>query len=298
VLSLVGIAQSTYYKIMKRKKSPPEACDDRVSRGGRPIPGYSFAVDGKKVCDEEIKEFIYEAIEGDGYAYGYKKLTAELRDVRSLVINQKKVYRLCKEMNILAPQREVKKKHPRRLARRETVTGPNQQWQMDIKYGCIHATGRFFYQLSVIDVFDRTIVAWYLGLSCKADDACQVLQQALDNRGICVGQSMPKVRTDNGPQFVANAFEELCEARGIVHQRIPPNTPNMNAFIEAFHSILESECYSRHEWTSFEDVYETVYEFMVFYDERRRHGSLGYRAPKVFRELLVSNSIEVLPLVA
>ncbi len=81
----------------------PEACDDRVSRGGRPIPGYSFAVDGKKVCDEEIKEFIYEAIEGDGYAYGYKKLTAELRDVRSLVINQKKVYRLCKEMNILAP---------------------------------------------------------------------------------------------------------------------------------------------------------------------------------------------------
>ncbi|MGI6517453.1 MAG: transposase [Bacillota bacterium] len=42
-----------------------------------------------------MKEFIYEAIEGDGYAYGYKKLTAELRDVRSLVINQKKVYRLC-----------------------------------------------------------------------------------------------------------------------------------------------------------------------------------------------------------
>ncbi len=72
----------------------------------------------------------------------------------------------------------------------------------------------------------------------------------------------------------------------------------MNAFIEAFHSILESECYSRHEWTSFEDVYETIYEFMVFCDERRRHGSLGYRAPKAFRELLASNSIEVLPLVA
>lgn len=227
MLSLVGIAQSTYYKIMKRKKSPPEAYDDRVSRGGRPTPGYSFAVDGKKVCDEGIREFIYEAIEGDGYAYGYKKLTAELCDVRSLVINQKKVYRLCMEMNILAPQREVKKKHPRRLARRETVTGPNQQWQMDIEYGCIHATGRFFYQLSVIDVFDRTIVDWYLGLSRKADDACRVLQQALDNRAICAGQSMPKVRTDNGPQFIANAFEELCEARGIVHQRIPPSTLSM-----------------------------------------------------------------------
>lgn len=76
----------------------------------------------------------------------------------------------------------------------------------------------------------------------------------MDNRGIYPRQSMPDVRIE----FTVNAFGELCEARGIVHERIPTDTPNMNAYIEALKGILESECYSRHEWISFRDVYEDM----------------------------------------
>lgn len=49
-----------------------------------------------------------EQVEGGGYPYGYKKLTVALQDEHDLVINHKKVYRLCKEMNILRPQRKIK----------------------------------------------------------------------------------------------------------------------------------------------------------------------------------------------
>jgi putative transposase len=66
----------------------------------------------------------------------------------------------------------------------DTVYGSNQLWEMDIKYGYIAGTDEFFFQLSVIDVFDRSIIDYHLGLSCTAQDACRVLKSALANGSI------------------------------------------------------------------------------------------------------------------
>ncbi|MCA1319704.1 IS3 family transposase [Bacillus tianshenii] len=65
-------------------------------------------------------------IEGETEIYGYRKLTKALNRKYKLIINKKKVYRLCKELDILMPQREKKQKHPRRLAKNRKITGPNQ----------------------------------------------------------------------------------------------------------------------------------------------------------------------------
>ncbi|MFZ5436550.1 MAG: IS3 family transposase, partial [Bacillota bacterium] len=61
---------------------------------------------------------------------GYRKLAVCLREDYGLRINHKKVYRLCKELRILRPQRIVRRNHSRRVARRDTVSGPNQLWEM------------------------------------------------------------------------------------------------------------------------------------------------------------------------
>lgn len=255
-------------------------------------------MDGVKICDEQIKEYLCEAIAGDGFPYGYNKLTAELREKHGLIINEKKVYRLCKELGILRPQRKIQTRHPRRLARRDTVTGPNQLWQMDIKYGYIPAQGTFFFQLSIIDVFDRSVKAYHLGLSCTAANACWTLKEALRTRGIGDAEGKLKVRTDNGPRFTAHIFEQLCEDRAIVHERIPVKTPNLNAYIESFHSILEAECYSQHEFGTFQEVYGVIADYMVYYNERPRHGSLRNKSPKAFRALLDAGRIVARPFAA
>lgn len=70
---------------------------------GRPAPGYSIKEDGQKVSDEQIKEYLLEEIAGDGFNYGYRKLTKLLRRKYNLIINKKKVYRLCKDLGILRP---------------------------------------------------------------------------------------------------------------------------------------------------------------------------------------------------
>ena len=56
----------------------------------------------------------------------------------------------------------------------------------------------------------------------------------------------------------------------------------MNAYIEAFHSVLEDECLSRHEFSNFSEAYAAISEYIEYYNCRRRHGSLNYMAPKQY----------------
>lgn len=169
-MSFVGLAPSTYYENISRK---PRKRIGSNNPSDRPAPGYSLNNKGVKIPDEQIKEWLCELVAGDGFPYGYHSL----REDYGLQINHKKVYRLCEELNILRPQRKIKQRHPRRLAKREKISASNQLWEMDIKYGYIYGTDQFFFQLSIIDVFDRSIIDYYLGLSCNAQDACRVLKK-------------------------------------------------------------------------------------------------------------------------
>ena len=290
------MAPSTFYENINRKELTKEGNSSKAK--GRPQTKYSYTVYGKKISDEQIKEWLCELVYGDGFPYGYKKLTTALNDDYGLVINHKKVYRLCKELDILKPQRLCRPRYPKRLAQRIEVNGSNQLWEMDIKYGYIYGEGRFFFQLSLIDVFDRCVINYHLGLTCTAKDACRVLRNALKKRGITHGMIMPRIRTDNGPQFIAKIFEELCRELGIIHERIPIGTPNLNAHIEAFHSILEDDCYSKNQFTSYAEAYEQISLYMEYYNQRRRHGSLKNMAPEKYYQAIMSKTIKPLVLVA
>jgi len=56
-----------YYAIAKGKEKKEE-------NGGRPLPGYSYTLEGKKICDMQINEWILAIIEGEYFVYGYYKL--------------------------------------------------------------------------------------------------------------------------------------------------------------------------------------------------------------------------------
>jgi len=60
-------------------------------------------------------------VAGDGFPYGYRKLTVCLKEDYRLKINKKKVYRLCKELDILRPQRKIKKLDLKRLQNKKKL---------------------------------------------------------------------------------------------------------------------------------------------------------------------------------
>lgn len=223
-----------------------------------------------------------ELISGEAGIYGYRKLCILLRREYALEINKKKVYRLCKVLDILQPQRKITVSYPRKLARNRVITGPNQLWEMDIKYGYIEGEDRFFFILSLIDVFDRSIIDYHIGLHCIGYDASQLVQRALFKRQQFNSETKPVIRTDNGPQFISIAFQKACETLKVQHERIPPRTPNMNAHIESFHRLLEHECLRRFIFTSYEDAYREVARYMDFYNNRRIHSSILDLPPSEF----------------
>lgn len=128
--------------------------------------------------------------------------------------------------------------------------------------------------MSIIDVYDRSIIAYHIGLTATAIDAARVLREAFLARGLDPDNHTVSIRTDNGPQFTAHKFQEACEKLAIIHERIPNNTPNLTAFIESFHALLEGECLARHEFETYAQAYTAVNEYMSYYNNRRRHGPL------------------------
>ena len=138
--------------------------------------------------------------------------------------------------------------------------------------------------MSFIDVYDRNIIDYHMGLSCTGEDVKQTLKRALFKRQQFDKVEKPVIRTDNGPQFICHTFEQFCEDCEIEHERIPPRTPNMNAHIESFHRVFEDDCLSRWQFETYEEAYREVTEFMVYYNERRIHSSLLDLSPKEFYE--------------
>ncbi len=81
VFRILDLNPSTYYHRMSNLDK------ERAYDGGRPVPGYSLNVNGRKVCDGQIEEYIMELIEGEAFGYGYYKIYKLLRRKHHLIIN-------------------------------------------------------------------------------------------------------------------------------------------------------------------------------------------------------------------
>jgi putative transposase len=184
-------------------------------------------------------------------------------------------------MKILRPQRKLEPRAPRKLARNRLITGSNQLWETDIKYGYIPGEDRFFYVASIIDVFDRCILAVHVGLRCEAKDILRILKAALKSRGL-VNPDGLVLRSDNGPQFKSKLMAKECPKLGVTQEFIPFKTPNMNAHIESFHSIFEAECMSQHNFETFGDGYWETMNFVRRYNTRRLHSGCQYLPPEEY----------------
>lgn len=278
VLRIVGLPKSTYY-YFKNKNSE----DRRKYNAGAKPKGYSYNYEGKRVADSEIKDLLRKYQEGRECYYGYRKLKHALLKEHKILVNHKKVYRLCKELKILKKCR-VKGKISKILATTKEVVTSNHLWEIDIKHGYIQGLERSFYICEIIDVFDRNIIDYHIGYSCKANEVDFLLQRAVKSREEVVPKNL-WIRSDNGSQFTSKTFKNTCEKLGVNHERIPNATPNKNAHIESFHSILEREVLTYNYFENFQEVYEEIYDFINFYNNKRLHSSLNFNTPKEFYEM-------------
>jgi len=284
---VAGISRSCVYFRRKTQIIKPP---------GRPAPGFTINRDGEVIQDEIIVRHLreYRATLEFSNAGGARKLSHYLAVEQKLYINHKKIYRLCDEADILLFRKSDKQKKVfiKTRCKYTDVSLPNQLWQFDLKYIWIHGENRWCFFLGFIDVVSKKVTGWYVGKTCKAGDLVFTLNQAIKNENISSNSPLT-IRSDNGPQMSSNRFYFYLKnlEKKLTHEFIPPRSPDRNAYIEAFNSILETEVLKVQYYKTFEEVYGSMIRFIEFYNNRRLHGSLNFKSPKMFIEGLNNGTI-------
>ena len=107
------------------------------------------------------------------------------------------------------------------------------------------------------------------------------LSRALQNEGVTAFDQLV-IRSDNGTQMTSNQFAQFLERLEpkLLHAFIPPKTPDKNAHVESFFSVLELELLRVRYFNTFTEAYEQTHRFIHFYNNVRIHGSLQFRTPQ------------------
>ena len=90
--------------------------------------------------------------------------------------------------------------------------------------------------LNVIDEFTRECLAIRINRKLKSADVIDVLSDLFILRGIPT-----HVRSDNGPEFIAQALRDWLAAVGSKTAYIMPGSPWENGYCESFNSKLRDE---------------------------------------------------------
>lgn len=225
----------------------------------------------------------------DYCVYGYHVMTSELRGMGYL-INPKKVYRLMDENRLLCGKK-IKTTGKRTFVkfRRIKAVKPMEYLCLDIKYVWVHGDGRWYYQLSIMDVFTRKILCWIFQASIKQNDVIG-LMRGLDLR---FGLKGVIIRNDNGSQFIAHKVRQTLQALEAKQEFTHVATPEENAYIESFHSIQQRELIDRFEFSSYYHARQHIEKYMHWYNTLRRHGTLNDQTPQkkwdeYYRKMLIT----------
>ena len=87
------------------------------------------------------------------------------------------------------------------------------------------------------------------------------------------------VRSDNGSQFESEVVRSYFAEQGTIHEFTKPATPEQNAHIEAYHSILQRAVCDQYLFTDLDHARDTLDRFRDFYNFERLHSGIGYRPP-------------------
>jgi transposase InsO family protein len=213
--------------------------------------------------------------------YGYRKIAELLRTTSGWVVNDKRVERIWGLEGLKVPAKQPKR------GRLWLADGScvrlrpehrNHVWSYDFVEHRTH-DGRTYRMLNVIDEFTHECIAIRVARRLGSTDVIDVLTDLFILRGI-----PGRVRSDNGPEFIAEAVRKWIAAVGAKTAYIAPGSPWENGFVESFNARMRDELLNGEIFYSLKEAQIIIEGWRRHYNAVRPHASLGYRppAPDVF----------------
>ena len=212
--------------------------------------------------------------------YGYRKIAALLRDAGWLV-NDKRVERIWRREGLKVPHKQPKRG---RLwlgdgsCVRLRPEYRNHVWSYDFVEDRTHE-GRKYRMLNVVDEFTHEAIAIRVKRKLNSTDVIDVLSELFLTRGI-----PGHIRSDHGPEFIAEAVRSWIAAVGAKMAYIAPASPWENGYVESFNARLRDELLNGEMFYSLREAQIVIESWRRHYNAVRPHQSLGYKppAPEVF----------------
>jgi len=207
--------------------------------------------------------------------YGYRRVTALLR-TEGWHVNHKRVERIWRREGLIVPKKQSKRARLWlndgscvRLRPRHR----HHVWSYDFVTDRLENRGQIR-MLVVIDEFTRECLAIEVSRSFTAKQVVEVLRYLFAVRGA------PKfIRSDNGPEFVAEAVRKWIKAVGAKTAYIEPGSPWENGYIESFNARFRDELLNGEIFYSLREAQIVIEQWRIHYNTKRPHSALGYRPP-------------------
>jgi len=215
---------------------------------------------------------------GEHPRYGYRLITGKLRQ-EGWYVNKKRVQRLWRKEGLQVPYRRKIKKSKGSSENSCSVKKAgyiNHVWTYDFIEDRTE-DGRTLKLLTVLDEWTRESAAIEVGRSIKSRDVISVLEYLFMVRGV-----PGYIRSDNGPEFIADAVKKWLREQMVGTLYIEPGSPWENGYIESFHSRLRDELLNRELFYSVKEAKVLVENWRMDYNHHRPHSSLGYMTPAAF----------------
>ena len=87
------------------------------------------------------------------------------------------------------------------------------------------------------------------------------------------------IRSDNGPEFIAEAVQNWIRAVGAKTAYIVPGSPWENGYIESFNARFRDELLNGEIFYSLRETQIVIEQWRKHYNTKRPHSALGYRTP-------------------
>lgn len=258
----------------------------KVSRSGY----YSWASRGESahsVEDRKLTVMVKAAHERSRRSYGSPRVHAELAANR-VAVARKRVARLMRENKLRARVRKRFRRMsideseqqiaPNLLDREFHADAPNQRWIVDTTY--LQVPHGWLYLAMVIDLFSRMVVGWSLSAVNDRHLVLKALAAAMKRR--CPGVGLLH-HSDQGSQYASEDYRRALEESGITCSMSRRGNCLDNAVLESWNKTLKAELGESFESPAVAKA--ELFEYIeVFYNQERRHSTLGYLSPAAFEK--------------
>jgi putative transposase len=207
--------------------------------------------------------------------YGYRRITALLNEV-GWDVSVSRVARIWRREGLKVPVKQPKR---RRLwladgsCIRLLPERANHVWAYDFVEDRT-SDGRKYRMLNIVDEFTRECLAIKVARKLNSMNVIETLADLFVLRGVPA-----HVRSDQGPEFIAEAVKGWIAAVGARTAYIERGSPWENGYVESFNGRLRDELLNGEIFTTLKEAQIVIEGWRQHYNRVRPHSSLGYKLP-------------------